>query len=901
MIGKTLAHYEVLDKIGEGGMGVVYLARDPRLERDVAIKALPALFAQDPSRLERFEREARSLAQLNHPNVAGIHGVEEHEGAKYLVLEYVEGETLGDRLDQGPLPLDEALELAIQIAAGVEAAHEAGVIHRDLKPDNIKITPEGQAKVLDFGLARADDSGGSSTDAGLDSATRTSAQTQRPPTIEGAILGTAAYMSPEQARGRRVDRRTDIWAFGVLLYEMLAGISPFRGETATDSIGAVLHKDIDLDLLPAATPPMVRHVLVGCLERNKADRYRDIGDVRLELMRARHAPPPTAAPGPGRMNRGVLALAAVVLVAVAAGAGWLLRPPPTPKPMHVAVTLADRFTSVERFALSPDGETVAVIATERSDGDEPRESAVYVRTWSEPEFRKLAGTERATERLKFSPAGDQILFEVADKARPSSTMRSMPVAGGPASDLYDIEQNGLLSRGLGYLSDEELVVRSADGQELYRLSAAGGTPELLVRLEGVGDRYTFGFIRPRPDGRFLIASAWSPSEKSFALLRIDLETGQSSLLLEDGRGAFVLPGGRLAFLRNRALWIAPFDPDEVRITGPAEGRLSGIYRFALDGTGERAVYLAWNDSRDKSVIGVAAESGPINETLLEVQGQFKSTAALSRDGKRLAYVYVDEDGRSLAVLDLASGLARPVTARGEYVYDPVWLPDGRLAYCSLRDAGAAEILAVEAVPGATPEPLLPRSVKGPFIGSDIGLSPDGRYLLLSHNPADGRVPGVYLFDVGDGDSGRAFYASPTGEGSATFRPDGRWVAYKANGTGRMEIYLRPFIAENPDSAPIHPVSKRGGEEPRWSVDGRRLYYEGIGADEGKYFEVTVETEPQLKISEPRVVFADVRDVDDIVPMADGRFLRLQPKSGGRSGDLDMRLVLNWRLAEESAR
>jgi serine/threonine-protein kinase len=894
--------YEIKGELGRGGMGVVYLARDPRLERDVAIKALPELFAQDPSRLERFEREARSLAQLNHPNVAGIHGVEEHEGARYLVLEYVEGETLGDRLDQGPVPLDEALEFAVQIAAGIEAAHEAGVIHRDLKPDNIKITPDGQVKVLDFGLARADDSGVSSTDVGLDSATLTSTQPRRSPTIEGAILGTAAYMSPEQARGRRVDRRTDIWSFGVVLYEMLVGASPFRGETATDSIGAVLHKDIDLNLLPADAPHMVRHVLVGCLERNKADRYRDIGDVRLELMRARKEPAPVAESGKKRIPLGLLGIAALVLVIAGVGAGWLLRPQPKLAPMHVAVQLSDRFTAVDEFALSPDGETVAIIAKERSSGDDPVESAVYVRSWSETEFRKMAGTERATERLLFSPNGEQIVFEVDNATRPVSEMRSMPLAGGPATKLFDIEQNGLLNRGMGFLSDEELVVRSDDGQELYRLSMAGGTPELLVKLDGQGDRYLFSFIRPRPDGRFLIATAWSPSTKSVELFRIDLETGLSSVLLEDAGRAYILPGGQIAFRRNQGIWIAPFDPDEVRVTGPAKGLLSGVYRFALDRTGERAVYLtAWDRARDRSVIVIAEESGRIVETLLEVPGDFANEASLSPDGRRLVYIHLDGINRTLSVLDIASGLARPVLPKGGYVYSPTWMPDGRLAYCAFKEGRNSEVMAVEAVPGATPERLLPRADDGQFKGSDLDFSPDGRHLLATSTPADGLEPGVYLFDLGQDESFRAFYASPMGEGSAAFRPDGQWVAYQADGTGRAEIFLRPFIAGKPDSAPIYPVSRGGGAEPQWSADGKTLYYWGIDADEDKFFAVTVATDPELKISEPRLVFADVKDVANIVPMPDGRLIRLQSKPGGRSREEDMRLILNWGLAEQLAK
>jgi len=277
--------YKIQREIGRGGMGVVYLARDARLERDVAIKALPEDLAKDPVRLERFEREAKAIAGLSHQNIAGIYGVEEQEDAKYLILEYIDGLTLADRLDAGQLPLEDALEIAVQITAGVEAAHEAGIIHRDLKPENIKIDSEGVVKILDFGLAKSDD-GQSTTSVQLDAATLTQHNPQHSPTIAGAILGTAAYMSPEQARGRRVDKRTDVWAFGVILYEMLTGASPFQGETATDSIGAVLHKDIDVSRLPNGTPSNVHHVLMRCLERDKSKRFRDIGDVRIELEQA---------------------------------------------------------------------------------------------------------------------------------------------------------------------------------------------------------------------------------------------------------------------------------------------------------------------------------------------------------------------------------------------------------------------------------------------------------------------------------------------------------------------------------------------------------------------------------------------------------------------------------------
>ena len=430
--------YQVLREIGRGGMGVVYLARDARLERDVAIKALPEDLAKDPVGLERFEREARAIAGLSHQNIAGIYGIEEQDGAKYLILEYIDGLTLADRLDAGPLPLEEAMQVAVQIAAGIEAAHETGIIHRDLKPANIKIDTDDLVKILDFGLARADE-GSSSTGMSFDGPTIHQDNPQPPPTMEGMILGTAAYMSPEQARGRRVDKRTDIWAFGVILYEMLVGSNPFKGETATDSIGAVIHKDIDLSKLPSGTPSSVHHVLTRCLERDKSKRFRDIGDVRIELEHG--SGESLAAVNPARRSPfELIALAAIIFAIAGAGAMWLLKPSPKPTLMNLAIPVADRFESIDQLAISPDGETIAMIAKEHPTENGSTDNAVYVRNWSDENFRKLQGTDRATGTVAFSPIGDHLLIEIDDEVRPISEVRSFPIAGGPSTKAFDILQ-----------------------------------------------------------------------------------------------------------------------------------------------------------------------------------------------------------------------------------------------------------------------------------------------------------------------------------------------------------------------------------------------------------------------------------------------------------------------------
>jgi len=462
---EQIGTYRVEGEIGRGGMGVVYRAVDERLDRDVAIKALPEDLAGDPARLERFEREAKALASLNHPNIAAIYGVEEQGGHRYLVLELVEGETLAERLDRGPLDVDDAVDIAVQIAEGVEAAHEAGIIHRDLKPANIKITPDGKVKVLDFGLAKADEGATSST--GMSQNPTITTPAIHSPTMAGVILGTAAYMSPEQARGRRVDKRTDIWSFGVILYEMLIGASPFVGETVSDSIGAVLHKTIELERLPADTPAGVKRVLARCVERDKNQRYRDIGDVRLELLRASDETVVDAAPD----SAGLKPLFAVMVIfAVLAAGGWFsaltnnAEVSREVRKFDLMQGFGDQPLEAKGPQISPDGKRVAFL----------RDDLVHIRDLSSFGSRPLPGTDGAIS-IFWSPDSKWICYLTDD------AVYKLALLGGGVTKVADAEGILLGIGGGGWTKDDRIIYREAD--YVAQVAARGGEPAPFIEVD----------------------------------------------------------------------------------------------------------------------------------------------------------------------------------------------------------------------------------------------------------------------------------------------------------------------------------------------------------------------------------------------------------------------------------
>jgi Tol biopolymer transport system component/predicted Ser/Thr protein kinase len=679
--------YEVSKELGRGGMGVVYLATDTRLNRRVAIKALPPELASDPARLERFEREARMLAQLNHPNLAGIHGVEEQDGARYLVLEFVEGESLAEVIDRGPLAVDDAIDLSAQIAAGVEAAHEMGVVHRDLKPANIMITPEGQAKVLDFGLARTDENGQSSTGA-LDSPTITTPQPQHSPTIAGAILGTAAYMSPEQARGRRVDKRTDIWSFGVVLYEMLAGASPFHGETATDSIGAVLHKDLDLERLPRNLPRDARRLITRCLQRDKSMRLQSIADARVELTEIAHALGSGVVDETGigsstrSSNTPWLVCAAIALVAVSLGAVLLMRPAPTPtiqRAVEPRIDAVDRLTDFEGIeghpTISPDGRSVAYVANDEGDTD-----IFLLRVGGSNPINLTADSPYNDYGPAFSPDGEQIAF--------SSTRGSggVYVMGATGEDPRRVAPEGFdpawspdgkmlavctapANDPFGRPSFGEIFLVDVDSRQVIPLSATkDDVPSLQLPHDAVAPNWS-------PDGTRIVY--WSTEGGQRDLYWMNSEGGTRHRIINDAATdwdpIWAPDGQSVIFLSDRGgtlgLWRLPLTP-EGEYAGEPTPMMPGpvqIEEFAMMPDGSRFVVGTREDRGRLGRVTFDAETltfGDDAETLYSSASAL-SDLDVSDNGRWFTHRIAGDAGDDIVVADL-DGTTRRTLMRDQF-------------------------------------------------------------------------------------------------------------------------------------------------------------------------------------------------------------------------------------------
>jgi serine/threonine-protein kinase len=863
-------------------MGEVYRARDGKLNRDVAIKVLPAAVAEDVERLARFRREAQVLAALNHPHIAAIYGLEESAGVEALVLELVEGETLAEKISAGPIPMDEALGIARQIADALEAAHEKGIVHRDLKPANVKITPEGTVKVLDFGLAKALTGDRSSPDQ-THSPTLTAAATQA-----GVVIGTAAYMSPEQARGKSVDKRADIWAFGAVLYEMLSGRRAFEGETVSDTLAAVLRADVDWEALPRETPSPVLRVLRRCLERDARTRFRDIADARIEMdEKAEPAAPSPAPAAVARPRGGLAAWAVAALLAVAGAVGWW-RALSAPKPataartaFAVAIPAGDvlAYDDTPILALSRDGRRL-VYAAERGGA-----RGLFLRTFGEIEPRPLEGTTGARSPF-FSPDGQWIGFFAE-----GGKLKKAPVGGGPPQTIFE----GVNAQRGAVWADDDTIILTADyAAGLSRISARGGKLEPLTKLDpGKGERtHRWPDVLPGSESvTFTIGSEKSPGNYDDAKIALlDRKTGRIRILLEGGSMARYCPPGYLLYVRARSLLAVPFDVNRREIVGepfPVPEKIagdpsSGIGYFAAGSEGSLAFVPGAAASAESKLV-LTDRKGTATELPLPPR-QYRFPR-FSPDGARIAFSIGSGRGADdeVWIYQLSSGALTRLTFSGGN-FCPIWSGDGlRLAYVSARASN--EGIYARPADGSGAEEWL----YGDFtarLPSDWSI--DGKTLLFTHPSTQVWVAALKSIGTPSAPPENDSHVLEPSAFGGVFSPDNRWIAYaSAVGGAVAEI----FVEAVDGSAAKWQLTTDGGTQPAWA--GSEIFL----LHGSQIRAVEVQMQPVFKLGPPQALFegqfelrtAPLRNYD--VTRDGKRFVFV--KGGSDLGAREVDVVLNW--------
>ena len=878
--GTTLGSYQVTAKIGEGGMGEVYRARDTKLDRDVALKVLPEAFAQDPDRLARFEREAKVLASLNHPNIGHIYGLEEAEGIRALVLELVEGPTLADRIKRGPIQLDEALPIAKQIAEALEAAHEKGIIHRDLKPANIKVRGDGTVKVLDFGLAKALDpfpEGDASQ-----SPTLTAMASQA-----GTIMGTAAYMSPEQARGEPVDRRADIWAFGVVFYELLTGRRPFEGRTISDTLASVLAREPDLDALPTNTPPAVHRLLRRSLEKEPKKRLRDVAEGVLQLEDGLSAPvealpaivslQPTL---PVWQRPVPLLLAGLVLAVISGLAVWSqTRPAPRPvltPPPSMPLDIAEYVN----MALTPDGSRVVYRGL--VDG----QSHLFVRPLAALEATPLTGLS-ANPRYPFiSPDGNWVGFFDGD--RPA--LQRVSIDGGPLVAVAEIRG---FPRGASWGPDNTIIFATGARESgLLRVPMGGGELEVLTTPDTERGQLDHVWPEILPGGKavlFTITTTGGLQNAQIAVL--SLESGDYDVLVPGGSNPRYVPTGHIVYGVGGTLRAVGFDLDSFTVTSAPTPVVEDVF-MGLFGEANFAV------AQDGSLVYVrgGVGGGRVRTTLVWVdrEGREESLAAepdryaqplLSPDGTRLAVSVGDfQRGSDIYIYDIARNNFTQLTFSDEGECCPVWTPDGEhVVFTSTREG--TPNLYLKNADGTGEVERLTDSNLNHFA---YAWSADGDTLVLTSGAdvhtwsSDGAPTTTPLFD------------SAFTKNRPSMSPDGRWIAYGSDEDGAFNVYVQPF----PDvDGGKWKVSTQGGFHPVWSPDGSELFYVSGNA----MMVAPITTNPTFQHGNSEVVFEGPYDLAgglrtfDLSPEGT-RFLLRKPADAQTDdfvAPLDLVLVQNW--------
>jgi serine/threonine protein kinase/Tol biopolymer transport system component len=831
MIGKTLSHYRIANLIGKGGMGEVYQAKDQKLGRDVAIKVLPEEFAKDAERKARFQREAKLLASLNHPNIAAIYGLEESSGTNFLVLELVEGQTLADQIKQGPIPVEEALKLALQIAEALEAAHDKGVIHRDLKPANIKVTPDGKVKVLDFGLAKA--FAGDKEEVNLsNSPTLSNAATQ-----QGVILGTAAYMSPEQARGKSVDKKADIWAFGCVLYEMLTGQAAFQGEDITEVLASVVKGGANLDLLPANLHPRVREVITRCLQKDLKRRYSNIADARYEIEQAMADPggvfvKPVTGAEPRTRMRTILPWVAAGVILTAAITGltvWKLRPQ---EPRQVARFYYEVPEGQElnepgpSLAVSPDGRLIVYSTT----------TGLHLRPVDALNARLIPGTEGNTESPFFSPDGRWIGYYSSDRK-----LKKIAVRGGAPVPICEPGDY----RGGSWSADDTIIYGTVQSG-IMRISANGGNSESLVREKS---GYMFG-PQMLPDGKSILYTATNNAYQQQRIMVKSLKSGEPKEVLSGSHLGYIQTGHIIYWPPDsNNLFAIPFDFNRLEVTGGAFSVIEGVNKAAISGSGT-LVYTP---------VVPASAGGAQTLVWVNREGKEEALAAppnnygqpkISPDGRRIALAVGPVENEDIFVWDIIRKTMTRLTFDKSEEMVPVWTPDSkRIVYYSNHENLAAGGVYWKASDGTGEvEKLCSAPDRTIFPWS---LSNDGKSLLMQE-----LISNVHA-DIGllsmEGDHARKLLLhSDYSQAQPQISPDGKWIAYSSTeSTGvplKGDVYVRPFPEVDKGKWQI---STKGANSPIWSPDGRELFYLG---EDGFAMAVSVETKPAISFGTPKVLF-----------------------------------------------
>jgi serine/threonine-protein kinase len=868
MIGKTLAHYEVTEHVGAGGMGEVYRARDAKLGRDVALKLLPESFARDAERLSRFEREARLLAALSHPHIAGIYGIEHADEVHFLVLEFIDGEDLAQTLARGALAWEDALRVALRVAEALEAAHEQGIVHRDLKPANIKISSGAQVKVLDFGLAKALESDLASSNLSHSPTVLASS-----PTVQGVILGTAGYMSPEQARGKAVNRRADIWAFGCVLLEMLTGRQTFAGDTVSDTLAAVLKTEPDLGAVPADTPGEIARLLRRCLDKDPLTRLRDIGEARVvieRVLRGERESAATAAaarPAPSARRRIAWGAGAAVIAVALALAAWTFKPIPSGPPLRkFTLAAATEGGGPQWPVISPDGQSVAYVEDER----------LWIRRLDQLEPRELPAKSDPS-MLFWSPRSDFVAYEAEGK------IWKVPVAGGASVLVCDPQPSFTGGRG-GDWGEDGRILFAPGSTDIYAVSEQGGDPHPLLERE-TGKDNDFHEASWLPGGRGVLFVTHR-NEGSADTIEL-LADGTRRVLVQVPSQRLWSPryvtSGHIIYRRSGSgggVWALPFSLSKLEPAGePFLVAAGGAHpSVSREGT---LVYLRGSTDEAYQLLRFDAKGTP-GETLLEPT-QGLGDPRFSPDGRRLAMVESNADDVDIWIHDLTRRTRTRFTFTEGREINPCWSADGSLIYYHQVGKDSIFVRRADGTGDA-------RSV---VRGRAPSVSRDGRFIVYHVQGGDTSTDVWYTSLQGDA-APTPFLVANAGQGWAVLSPDGRYLAYESEESGQWEVYVTRF----PAGEGKWQVSVDGGEGAVWGRDGRTLYYQRDGCD---VLAVDVTLDPALELGNPRVVVdcaahrlpARPFKTFDVAP--DGTIIKVKSVERERERKVDAGIIIvqNW--------